>query len=283
MIASKATYIGIGAQKCASTWLHGVMQQMPQVSISDVKEVDFFSAFFDRGYEWYERSFATDHEVRHRGEISPSYFIDADSPARAAAYNPDLRIFVTLRDPVDRAVSNHLHEVRKGHVSGDNLRFETALDNNPLYIDQGRYAAHLSRWLEHFPAEQVHVLFQEDVKAGSEAVAREVADHLGLPHIETYLDRRSNESVVYRNKAVGETIFKLAQGARKRGLGAAIETAKAMPGIRQFREANRQQVADSVPPVEDATRQRLRDLYAPEVERLESLIGRSVPWPRFRA
>ena len=42
-------------------------------------------------------------------------------------------------------------------------------------------------------------------------------------------------------------------------------------------------MADSVPPVEDATRQRLRDLYAPEVERLESLIGRSAPWPRFHA
>jgi hypothetical protein len=277
----QATFIGIGAQKCASTWAYGVFQQMPQVQVSDVKEVDFFSYYFDRGYEWYERHFASQTPVMHRGEISPSYFIDSDAPARAAAYNPDLHVLVTLRDPVARAYSNHLHEVRKSHISGDNLVFETALENNPLYLEQGRYATHLARWLDHFPAERVHVIFQEDIHQDRKAMADRLADLMGLPRLEDFLDQRANESVRYRNPLVGETLYKVGSFARKKGLGKVVEGVKAAPGIRQMRDANREELRSVIAPMTAETKTRLRDFYAPEVETLQRMIGQPAPWARF--
>lgn len=281
MRQNPATLLGIGAQKCASTWAHGVFGQCPDIALADEKEVDFFSYWFDRGYEWYERRFP-DTPARHRAEISPSYFIHPAAPERVAAYNPEMRILVCLRDPVGRAFSNHLHEARKGHVSGANLDFETALDNNPLYLDQGRYAGHLARWLDHFPRDRVLVLFQEEIQADRSAAARRLTDWLDLPPIGDFLDRNANESVRYRNAALGQALWRVGRAARGAGLGRAVETAKALPGIRQIRASNRQSMRDVVAPMRPETEARLTGIFAPEVARLEALLERQVPWPRFR-
>ena len=278
-----ATFIGIGAQKCASTWLYGVLQQCPGVMVSEEKEVDFFSYYFDRGYEWYERGFHSEEPRHHRGEISPSYFIHPDAPARAHAYNPDMHVFVTLRDPVKRAFSNHLHEARKGHISGGNLVFEAALGNNPLYRDQGRYATHLQRWLDVFPSSQVSILFQEEINEDRLGMARRVTDALNVPPIEQFLDLRANESVRYRNQTMGETLWKAGNFARRNGLGAVVETIKKAPGVKQMRASNREAMSDVVEPMTSVTEQELTEFYAGEVAKLETIIGRAVPWSRFHA
>lgn len=281
MTAQKATFIGIGAQKCASTWLYGVLAQCPDVQLSDEKEVDFFSYYFDRGYEWYERHLCGSAPRRHRGEISPSYFVHPAAADRAAAYNADLHILVTLRDPVERAYSNHLHEVRKGHISGANLVFETAMDNNPLYLDQGNYAQHLAVWRDAFPETQIHVLFQEDIHVDRVAATQQVTEALGLPSLENLVDRRANESVRYRNPVVGNTLWRVGHAARRAGLGQVVEQAKALPGIRHMHQSNREGLRDTVDALKADTETRLTDYYAPEVAALEKMLGRAVPWPRF--
>lgn len=282
MRPNQTTFVGIGGQKCATTWLHGVLEQCRDVALSPEKEVDFFSYYFDRGYEWYERHFDTGANASQRGDISPSYLIHPAAPARAARYNRDLRVLVTLRDPVRRAYSNHLHEARKGHISGDNLVFETALDNNPLYLDQGRYGAHLAGWFDHFPKDQILVLFQEEINLDRAAMARRVTDHLHLPPLADFLDLRANESVRYRNPIVGETLWKIGSFARRKGLGRAVETAKSLPGVRHLRKANREAMSDVVAPMTEDTARALTDYFEDDVAALEKLLERPVPWPRFR-
>ena len=106
---------------------------MPQV-----KEVDFFSYRYDHGYQWYERCFQSAKPARARGEISPSYFAEPAVPgARRAISAPTPKSCCRLRDPVERALSNHRHEVRVGHLTGADLSFETGLANNPMYVEQG--------------------------------------------------------------------------------------------------------------------------------------------------
>ncbi|MEO1188983.1 MAG: sulfotransferase, partial [Pseudomonadota bacterium] len=100
--------IGIGAQKCASSWLHAIAGSHPGIGTSDPKEVDFFSYYFDRGYRWYERHFEAAPGTRVCFENSPSYFHDPRAPGRVSAYNSGMKIIVLLRDPIKRAFSNHL-------------------------------------------------------------------------------------------------------------------------------------------------------------------------------
>ena len=62
----RPSVIGIGAQKCASSWVHSVLGAHPQIAVSEPKEVDFFSYHFDRGYRWYEGHFGGTAATRAR-------------------------------------------------------------------------------------------------------------------------------------------------------------------------------------------------------------------------
>ena len=151
----KPTFLGIGAQKCASSWIRNVLHDHPEVFVSHPREVDFFSYHYNRGYTWYERHFDHAGTAKAIGEISPSYFCDPLAPAWVREYKRDVKLILTLRDPIARAFSNHLHEIRMGHFRGADLRFEAGLESNPMYLFQSRYGTHLANWLREFPKDRV--------------------------------------------------------------------------------------------------------------------------------
>ena len=64
-----------------------------------------------------------------------------------------MKLILFLRNPLDRLISNHKHEIRVSHLAGNELSVEFGLMNNPSYVEQGLYATHLERWLEYFPKE----------------------------------------------------------------------------------------------------------------------------------
>ena len=89
--------LGIGVQKCASTWLYDILLDHPQVALSEHKEIDFFSYHYGRGYQWYENHFRSESPQHFSGEISPSYFVEGLVPERLKLYAPDAKILVSLR------------------------------------------------------------------------------------------------------------------------------------------------------------------------------------------
>lgn len=157
------TFIGLGAQKCASSWIHRVLGDHPEIFASEPKELDFFSHHYNRGYSWYEHCFEPGAGARARGEISPSYFCDPLAPTRVRDYDPALKLVLALRDPVSRAFSNHLHEIRKGFYHCPDLRFESGLARNPMYVFQSRYGSHLEAWTRAFPLSRILILVQEEI------------------------------------------------------------------------------------------------------------------------
>lgn len=274
----KPTFIGIGAQKCASSWLYDILADHPEAALSEKKELDFFSYHYENGYAWYEQQFPEKPDAKVVGEISPSYFNEASVPERAKLYSPDLRILLSLRDPVERALSQHRHLVRIGTVIGPDYRFETALDDNPSYIEQGRFATHLSRWLASFPVSQLHVVLMEDIRKNPEETARKVYEFLGVSpdHRSAALYEKSNPSYVVRSKVMDATIRRLRKTSRQMGLGR-IWQALGDSGLRNFyRGVNRESSDAVVPPVQAETIGELRAMFSEEVIRLEQLLGRDL-------
>jgi len=275
---SKPTYVGIGAQKCASTWLHRVLAEHPEVSVPQVKELDFFSYRYDHGYQWYERCFQNAKPSRARGEISPSYFAEAAVPERVAHYLPGAKILLSLRDPVERALSNHRHEVREGHLAGADLSFETGLANNPMYIEQGLYATHLKNWLRHFARADILVVLMEDIAADPRAVCRTVYQFLGVDdrYLPAGLTNRYNRSFATRWSLLGGMKDAVYGATRLPGLRWIWEAA-ARTGLRSLYRGVNNVPSNSVIPEPDAqTLLQLRQRFVPEIRELESIIGRSL-------
>lgn len=279
------TFIGIGAQKCATTWAHLVLDDHPHVFMAPQKEIDFFSFHYLRGYHWYRRHFA--HAAgRVCGEISPSYLWSAEAPDRAQAYAPSLRILVVLRDPVARAFSNHVHEVRKGDYRSADLSFEAGLAQNPTYVEQSLYGKHLGRWLERFPREQVLVLFQEEIAAASLDAARRLYRFVGVEasHPSALVANRSHENIGHRSEAVKHGLRALGRIARRAGLERLVEAGKQAPLLGDIYVRNRRDFRREIPPMAKATGERLIERFAADLDRLSSLLDRrDLPWPTWRA
>ncbi|GAA3852745.1 sulfotransferase family protein [Celeribacter arenosi] len=275
----KPTVIGIGAQKCASSWVHTVMGSHPEISVSTPKEIDFFSYYFDRGYAWYERHFEDCGSSHHAYEASPSYLYDPRAPERVATYFPELKIVALLRDPVERAYSNHLHEVIKGHIGP--VDFETGLRNNPGYLDQGRYGAHLARWFAAFPRDQVLVLFAEEISADAEAAISRLYRFVGVDDAfrSPIHHERRNESDRARVPLLRNALRAGGDFLRANGLEAHLARAKAMGPVSRLMRANSVDIRCEIPPMKAETRALLRDFFAADAAHLSTLLGRSdLPW-----
>jgi hypothetical protein len=279
----KPNFIGIGVQKCATSWLHEVLSAHDEVFTSDPKEIDFFSAFYDRGYEWYENHFVDGHSVAARGETSPSYFYHPSAPVRVKAYDPTLKIIVIFRDPVERAFSNHLHELRKWHFKSSE-RFEDGLENNPCYMEQSRYAKHLRSWYDAFPKAQVLPLILEEITGNPEVAIRQVYEFLGVDiHGKVDLTRtRSNESVAFRNDGLQVTLQRGGNMLRRAGFGAGLEAVKSFGPVRHVMSLNKRDLRVEAPPLSDETRNLLSHELAQDMRDLAEMLGReTLPWKSY--
>lgn len=279
----KPGVIGIGVQKCMTSWIHALAGAHPDIVASTPKEVDFFSYYFDRGSRWYEGHFQPKGANAIGFESSPSYFHDPRAPERLAGYRPDTRIVLLLRDPVERAYSNHLHEVVKGHIPP--CAFSEGLANNPAYVEQGLYATHVSRWLDWFPRERMLILIAEEIVSDLGAAARRTYDFFGVdPEFQSgVLGEKRNDSDTARFPLLRETLRVGGDALRRAGLEEALIRMKRLPPIKAALNYNSVPARDQVPPLSEEERARMIDLFASETERLAPLLGRdSLPWATWR-
>ncbi len=278
-------FIGIGAQKCASTWLYRILEDHPDAFVSEPKELDFFSCYFVRGYQWYLEHFRDAGGHGAVGEISPSYFHCADAPRRVRDFLESVKIILTLRDPIERAYSQHLHSVRLGFVSGSDLSFESAAQANPTYVDQSRYSKHIDNWLGVFPKDQVCILLLEDIKADPVAESRRLYRFLGIDerHRSRFLEKKANPSQDVRMEGLEKLLRTLGRAGRRLGMHRLVEATKHSAPIESLRQKNRKNLRDIVPPMREETVATLRETFDEDVRYVKALLDRdSLPWKHWQ-
>ena len=105
-------FIGLGAQRAATTWAYACLREHPEVFIPEQKEIGFFRWHYDKGLDWYASHFEGHAGEPAIGEITPGYMHSAEAIGRIATDLPSVRVFVVLREPVQRSFSAYqlLHE-----------------------------------------------------------------------------------------------------------------------------------------------------------------------------
>ncbi len=185
----------------------------PDIFWATRDEIHYFDWSFDQGTDWYRAWFPLRSELaRHEravgrpavaGEKTPYYLVTPGVAQSVREVLPDVRLVVTLREPVDRAYSHWRMNYDKG---AESLSFEDALaaepdrladvsrtppngsyQGSPLtrmgYLRHGRYGEHLEPWFEAFDPSQILVLRSEDLYADPEIWVPRVLEHVGVdPH-----------------------------------------------------------------------------------------------------
>ena len=143
-------FLGIGTQKGGTTYLHGLLQQHPQVFLAHQKELHYFSLHQGQGLEWYANHFSKAKADQRCGEITPYYLFHPLAAERIHTAIPEVKLIVLLRDPVERALSQYFHSRRLGL---EPLELEAALAAEAERLADAEAA--LKRGLAH-PSHQQH-------------------------------------------------------------------------------------------------------------------------------
>jgi hypothetical protein len=200
--AAAPHFLIIGAQRCGTTSLFEYLATHPDIAPPSVKEIHFFDAEYNKGEAWYRAQFPAPRNGCMTGEATPYYLFHPHAPKRVWDWNPNIKLIVLLRNPVDRAHSHYHHEVRLGTETSD---FEAALRMEPQrlhgqveciladedyysfnhnhfsYLSRGLYVQQLKAWrVSGFAQEQFLILKSEDLYQAPWTVYDKVTDFLGI-------------------------------------------------------------------------------------------------------
>ena len=179
----KIDFIGIGAQKSATSWIAKCLSVHPEVFVADCKETHFFSddEKYSRGLDHYHEYFINSNSTQFVGEYSTSYLASCQAAERIKLYSSNIKLIVCLRNPVDRAFSHYLHLTFKSEnkiVDSSSLR--DAIKTQPDIIENGMYGKYLSHYFKLFPANNILVLLYEDIQKDPRDFIKRVYDFIGV-------------------------------------------------------------------------------------------------------
>jgi hypothetical protein len=202
----------LGAQKAGTTQLASYLAQHPEICLASPKEPDYFTQHWEKGLGWYESVFADNSKCLIDASTSyscaplPKHFtqdLEAKSAYSGIAeriYNtsPQAKFIYIMRDPVQRAYSAYLHQVRAGI---ENKTFAQSLQNNTYYMRTSHYAGQLDLYLEYFPISQFKFVFFEDFIRDPHEEVKKCFEFLALdPTVPLHQDVSQNKSFVYKGK-----------------------------------------------------------------------------------
>lgn len=203
----------IGAQRCGTTYLYRILNSHPEVEMA--KPVRPEPKYFlrddilerDRS-DYLERHFSDTGDVTWYGEKSTSYIESKKVPGLIKQWFSDVRIIVSLRNPIMRAISNYTFSKRNGledlPMKEAFLQEETRRDNydkssisvSPYaYLERGKYINYLREWEKFFPRENMEVLIFEEFTGNLDAI-QQLFSNLGIDkhHIPQDIHKPVNSS-----------------------------------------------------------------------------------------
>ena len=293
----------VGAPKSGTTSLYDYLTGHPDVFMSPVKEPIYFAPDVLAGFK-HRFSFGDDQaeylalydaarDERYVGEASTRYLASAEAPRLIREFDPDARIIVMLRNPVDFVYA--LHNERVSQQSEDVIDFEEALSLDEerragrrlphgsnilgsVYRDNAMFGRQVQRWLDQFPRAQVHVIIFDDFAADTAGEFRRVLEFLGIDP--TY--RPAEFAVVNRSHRSRGGLMRalmssrLAFWTRRRLLPAVLGQDRAARLARQVRHSRLNRRPNPRPPINEPVRAALQRDFDSDVDLLGALLGRNL-------
>jgi hypothetical protein len=175
-------FLGIGAQKCGTTWLYNHLQAHEQLAFPAGKEVHFWDQHRLRGVKWWLDQFSVNDTKKH-GEITPAYAIlDAKTVREIREAVPNSRLFYSIRNPIARAWSASLMALSRAELMLNEASDRWFMDHFESRGSRQRsdYTACINTWLAVFPQEQLQIIVFDDIVTSSRSVLLGLAKHLAV-------------------------------------------------------------------------------------------------------
>lgn len=239
----KIDFVGIGAPKAGTTWLGHMLEEHPELCMSEPKEVHYFNDLvsfrsflnpqFHLGIEWYQKFFNHCKNSKLKGEITPRYCADPVAAKRIKEHNPNIKIIYCLRHPVDRIWSQF--QFTTYFVGKEDRPLMKALEEEPEYLNMSSYYKNLSLYREFFPDEQIFLMWFEDIQKKPDELLADIFSFLGVDPTfrPANMNIKSNQARISRFVHLQKNISKLKFALSHVGLSGVLKKMK-KAGLSEF-------------------------------------------------
>ena len=284
-----------GAPKCGTTSMYNYMKDHPDIFMCPVKEPHFFARglIHIRGMVISESEYISLFKSAPPsksivGEATAMYLYFPEALRRIKDYNPEARIMILLRNPVDMLLSR-FYTLRYNFFE-DAADFQTAwnlqetremgeaippgcLDPDTLrYRKHGMLGDQIEILESIFPREQIIYILFDDMKKDMPGVYKRSLEFLDLPYDGRTDFPLSNERKNWKNESLGrvfgyfEQSYPLVVARIKNILPASFFAL--IKGMIVKKQSNT--------PIPEEFRRELVEVFSGQVEKLERITGRDL-------
>ncbi len=211
--------IGIGCRRSGSSWLHSILNSHSRIGKPE-NGIHFFSEKHELGIEWYKNQFRGMLQKDVLVDFSISYSYPEYYSSVVEQINdllPDVKFFIVLRNPIDRAYSDYLRSIRQLEIAKE-IPFKEAIVNWPIFLERGLYGQILSKYFDTFKKDRFHVMFYDDLVVDAKKFIENLLDFMGLPpdpeidykRIESGGKKIRSENItrlIFKSKTIAEDVF----------------------------------------------------------------------------
>jgi hypothetical protein len=229
MAEYQLNFLAVGPFKTGTTWIYEYLKMHDNICVPKrTKETFFFDKKYSKGIDYYFSYFDQDNTNKILGEIAPSYFHSPEAPYRIHDLNPNCKIIVTLREPIDRLISYYLHMLRRGDI-GKETSFRDVLQQEN-FLNSSKYYYHLSRWISLFGAANVKILYYELLRDKPDKFVKYLCQAVGVKNlaIQPKISREINTAGVPINYDLIRLLYKTTRLLRKRELHGLVNFGKSL-------------------------------------------------------
>jgi hypothetical protein len=290
----------VGAPKSGTTSLYRYLNQHPEIFMSSPKELNFFNTDYIKkkqlNLEEYLEYFKNG-EGKICGEASPLYLSSKVAAENIYKFNPDSKIIIMLRNPVHLLYSYHqqLHFNGNARTVDD---FQLALeqeaekikaeiikeDDSTCYRSIVKFTEQIERYNHFFDNQNVRIIIFDDFAKDTPGIYKEVLEFLEVDYSFQADFKIRNSSKKVRSKLIRDLL--------KKPPVKILEIGKfLLPLPRQTRRKIIEQVTAKLYNINKIKSSKkaldlefclkLQKEFAPEIEKLSTLIARDVTfWNR---
>ena len=282
----------IGANKSGTTTLGATLNAHPDVCVSEPKEPCTFSdsSKANRLHLEYPVIFDAAKPGQMRVEASTTYSRWPYQPTKwhptmqdpwpaITKHSPGSKLIYLVRHPVDRMASQIKHRLRTGNP--ERMTMEGMMEESDTYLNESRYRTQIEYIRRFVPEDRWFVETFDRFNGQRKAVLGEILEFLDLPQtlpdaaLNLHENRSGTQHILSRrvNAIFGAKMVKriIPKPVRKRFISEILRG----PLERRLRQAI------SVEPMKPETRMRLLGILEPDIQMIESILGRDLPdWRR---
>jgi len=259
----------VGVARAGTTsWVY-YLKQHPEVFMSEEQRPNHFGDYEDENHEYYKSEenylslFKEAKNEKYLGEAS--HLINSlTAPHQIKKFNPDSKIIIILRNPMDVIRSNFDYGFM--NLKGFMFMFKELL-----------YCENLKRWIDIFGRKNVHIIIFDDYVIDAKKEYQKVCDFLGINRNFQPDFTKMNPSSVANYPFFMKIIFSVWNK-----FPFILKTKiKSMIGKNRGKIQNKYRKLDNSREVRteinhDDKKQLIREFFLNEIEKTEKLIGRKL-------